>query len=122
MLGFRLWSVKQKCFVISPYSVMNQAGELDTRDGSHIPPYIPMRSTGLKDCNGIEIFEGDVLIDGHSYFHVSSIVDFLLAMGQDEEAFLDCKSNRILMFPIIGNRFENPELLEKCNAGIRYGT
>jgi len=125
MLGFRVWDFSKKemyyngsnsngVFIINMQAhltlIMCEANEsVDMFD------YVPMQSTGLKDCNGIEIFEEDVLIDGHSYFQVSSIVDFLLAMGQDEEAFIGRKSNRMLMFPIIGNRFEQPELLERLN-------
>ena len=71
--------------------------------------YELMQYTGLKDKNGVKIFEGDVVTtyfgnqkvhfaDGCYYAGDASLLD-CLQIGGDE-------------FNIIGNIYENPELLE----------
>ena len=82
---------------------------------------IPLQFTGQIDCNGDEIFEGDivktgtdkVMCIGWSDKHASFVIDregwaFLHYFG---EAFdgKDCE--------VIGNKYENPELLmPACDA------
>lgn len=70
-----------------------------------------MQSTGLKDKNGVEIFEADVLrITGGTFYHgywqidkkitVNNLWDLYMPWFNDEE------------FEIFGNIHENPELLK----------
>ncbi len=75
--------------------------------------YELMQYTGLKDKNGKEIYEGDIVredIEERTYQVVFSNGGF---MGES-------KDNKILFFgdghvEVIGNIYENPELLKKNN-------
>lgn len=84
-------------------------------------PGILMQSTGLKDKNGNDIFEGDVLD-----FDLSSEMEAENELGvvrfakggywtsQDENHLEEILSEELESFPteIIGNVFENPELIK----------
>ncbi|HAP3808507.1 TPA: hypothetical protein IUU04_001349 [Enterococcus faecalis] len=76
-----------------------------------------MQSTGLKDENGVEIFEGDVLYYIPFETHINnSIIVFekgsfckkMLRNGKlTSVKFIDSEE-----YEVIGNVYENPELLE----------
>ena len=70
-----------------------------------------MQYTGLKDKNGVEIYEGDIL----SYFGFEYEVTFEeSAFGWSEDgqfyAFAEMAIDEIEKTKIIGNIYENPEL------------
>jgi len=75
-----------------------------------------MQSTGLKDKNGKEIFEGDILF-GHAGEDFWEIVEFDIEEGKWirrdiwYNSKLDLSENNKFM-EIVGNIYENPELLE----------
>ena len=69
--------------------------------------------TGLKDKNGVEIYEGDIL----SYFGFEYEVTFEeSAFGWSEDgqfyAFAEMAIDEIEKTKIIGNIYENPELVK----------
>ena len=76
-----------------------------------------MQSTGLYDKNGQEIFEGDILF-GHAGEDFWEIVEFDTEEGRWirrdiwYNSKLDLSENNELM-KIVGNIYENPELLEE---------
>jgi len=89
--------------------------------------YILMQYTGLKDKNGKEIYEGDIVRDSNGYmgwiewiapkFKVAhKQVDYKsFSIVNDEEIFdwyVDYVSLRKNLWEIIGNIHENPELLD----------
>ncbi|EOH8748955.1 YopX family protein [Enterococcus faecalis] len=83
----------------------------------HVRNLVLMQSTGLKDKNGVEIFEGDVLYYIPFEMHINnSIVVFekgsfckkMLRNGKlTSVRFIDSEE-----YEVIGNIHENPELLE----------
>lgn len=82
-----------------------------------------MQSTGLKDKNGKEIFEGDIITNGKDvmcmkrhdtlgfYVEKKGRVEFIADCAVLEEFEEDTKEIADSL-EIIGNIYENPELLE----------
>ena len=121
MLGFRVWDSVEKTmvhgydlsiFMIDSFGDFKCApvnAKVSTR-------YIPMQSTGLKDCNGLTIFEGDVLLArfrGTNYqkkITVDEVVEFV------QYEYTCAEYSGVESLEIIGNKWQNPELLEKTSC------
>jgi len=68
-----------------------------------------MQSIGIKDVNGIEIFEGDFLVEAKNQKNGGSEV--FIKYGQIQPfSYLENYDGKF--FQIIGNIYENPELLK----------
>ena len=122
---FRAWYTPFKGEEFGQEMKYGQAGSLITHAEMSPDKYVLMQSTGLKDKNGVEIFEGDVVL-----FSVSDGFDHLV----DEKAIVqtsECHSGLICKlvdldleyriyydpvfhtdYEVIGNIYENSELLE----------
>lgn len=85
---------------------------------------ILMQSTGLFDKNGKEIFDGDILTDGHTTGDIRNhpTLGFYTVDESSKEGYLsdtvgieDFEEAKEFMrnsIEVIGNIYENPELLE----------
>ena len=131
-IKFRAWNSEEKKMVKVDSICFNENGLIDitcegSYEGSYYDPvdeYIIMQYTGLKDKNGKEIYEGDIIAVGvtksinierrdcpkykiiftDGYFGMKYLPDKELTMmycTEDSE--------------IIGNIYENPELLKESN-------
>jgi len=96
----------------------------EEKDWLHFDDYeCIMQSTGLKDKNGKEIFEGDIITNGKDvmcmkrhntlgfYIEQKGEVEFIADCAVLEEFEEDAKEIADSI-EIIGNIYENPELLE----------
>ena len=74
-----------------------------------------MQFTGLKDKNGKEIYEGDVLeingIIGEVVFD-NDEASFRFETNKDISYWNKDWTQRLLRTEVLGNKFENPELLK----------
>lgn len=128
---FRAWDSAKKEMFKDTFAITEsgQVVVVEQEDVMSPPDYVfvdhlaIMQSTGLKDKNGQEIFEGDILevTDEHSWLEVVSYSQ-LKAMFVTEEInrefkvpespLYDLFDTNIFKFKVIGNIYENPELLE----------
>ena len=121
LLRFRAWDKETKTMngMAEIYRNRNQEIELRPRDED----IILMQSTGLKDKNGKEIFEGDVIaieVDDTEMpinarvFQNSKIGVLMFHVFEDNEdvPMVELLEDNSVAFEILGNIYENPELLE----------
>ena len=128
---FRAWdSVKKKFvehFFITDNSLICNMEKPTSGYNSPIPveksELILMQSTGLKDKNGKEIFEGDIIAievdDTETPINArvsqnSKIGVLMFHVFEDNEdvPMVELLEDNSVAFEIIGNVYENPELLE----------
>jgi uncharacterized phage protein (TIGR01671 family) len=101
----------------------------DRNFGSVINDLILMQFTGLLDKNGKEIFEGDLLqYDGYNFKLINKEKIYQIKYDDNLAQYYSCNlENSFDTFlvvrawkesKIIGNIYENPELVEKINKEI----
>lgn len=107
------------------YIVCNEQNEIEIIGLAYLDEYILLQYTGLKDKNGKEIYEGDILKYNFPYdgkLKHTSPVTYLET--QASFGVIDFYGNNIPLydipanncFEIIGNIYENPEFLEEKNS------
>ncbi|MEQ7106324.1 YopX family protein [Enterococcus gallinarum] len=140
---FRAWDEEEKRWINIASLVFDEGGELwylsPVMDDFN-PVYYEnelgktweiMQSTGLKDKNGVDIFEGDVLniievTDQGLKEYLTDVkwedCSFVVKSGGDDyDTFLAAwTSDPNTTYPlfeiqVVGNIYENPELMEQAN-------
>ncbi|ELA77521.1 YopX family protein [Enterococcus faecium] len=119
---FRAWYTPFKGKTIGQEMKYGQAGRLITHAEMAPDKYVLMQSTGLKDKNGVEIFEGDIVQWGDTpdweekpirvaVVKINPDIQFDSNVGIFEYGrFIYRDTERFLT--VLGNVYENPELLE----------
>ena len=110
--------------IIGKFSDGSTSVPLKFEDERNVEDVILMQSTGLRDKNGKEIFDGDIITNGpdvmcmkrHNtlgfYVEKKGKVEFIADCAILEEFEEDAKEIADSL-EIIGNIYENPELLEE---------
>ncbi|MGJ0530202.1 YopX family protein [Enterococcus lactis] len=123
---FRSWYTPFKGKTIGQEMKYGQAGRLITHAEMAPDKYVLMQSTGLKDKNGVEIFEGDIVLvsvqNGFDYLDnkvciVKNSIDYsgLVCATVDEDLEYRIFNTELFeeyTYEVIGNIYENSELLE----------
>lgn len=110
---FRAWDKETK--EIEVFQTYEEISELFLALSADDGFYSIMQSTGLKDKNGKEIFEGDILTSQN--YPVKGVVEFRTDLGLwvhylKGYNYFEYLGNVAGSKEIIGNIYENPELLE----------
>ena len=113
--NYRAWDIENKKWFHPSLFIITDAGFYATyrefEDGISLfdYEYELMQNTGLKDKNGESIFVGDILKWNEEEFGspFNELVDW------DYEQFSSRENDWKNHCEIIGNKFDNPELLEK---------
>ena len=103
--------------------VVEQESVASSPDYVFVDHLVIMQSTGLKDKNGKEIFEGDVLTNGmdivdvrnHETLGFYTLVngrEVFFGHGTSIEEFEENIEGFTEIAEVLGNVYENPELLE----------
>lgn len=118
---FRAWDKETKTMngMAEIYRNRNQEIELHPRDEN----IILMQSTGLCDKEGTEVFEGDIIAIeveesetpiNAKIFQDNKIGVLMFHVFEDNEdvPMVELLEDNSVAFAVIGNIYENPELLE----------
>lgn len=107
--GSWLYGIPQKTY-LGNWMMLDKSGV-----GRYVDPETICQYTGLKDKEGRVIYEGDIIMMiGCRYIacYASTHARFLF-LRQDGDGYEEPNDRRCSDYLIIGNKFDNPNLLNK---------
>lgn len=110
-LRFRVWGIDNN----GKFKMFDTFDFYDPDCGTVAEDSVVMQYTGLKDKHGKEIYEGDLVLANHytTPFEVRFILGCFVLYG----SFCDtCEPVPNKKAEVIGNIYENPELLVKAGT------
>ena len=129
-IKFRVWCNNKKEWEKDAWHIAYDGGIIDSKKMFEMKKqtHFLLQYTGLKDKNGKEIYEGDVVIQyeiPNKPFDVKREVFFSDGMfcvgkiGETEtplylETNTSYRGKNVNLIEVIGNKFENPELLKEA--------
>ena len=119
-IKFRAWDKVNKKIILTKKIewFSNELG--DSFSGTYINgqtnpterDFILMQFTGLKDCNGKEIYEGDIVKDTHHKLSSPFAIEYGHCEVYQHFAYgFNCYED-MTGYEVIGNIYENPELIK----------
>ena len=115
-IKFRCWDGKNmhfNQFMISAYGNINKVEPAIEFHSWKNEDWILMQYTGIKDREGKDIYEGDIIkvkIGDAEYTRTVKFDSTRPYLGFHESGMLLCNSNEY--FEIIGNVYENPDIFK----------
>ena len=111
-IKFKVWNTIDKCFVSPQSNFFSAVLTVALKGSKH---YGALQYTGLKDSKGAEIYEGDIMLTEGEY---RSVVKFgggsfcIQHITKWVSPWLPMRGIAMDRYRVVGNIYENPELLE----------
>ncbi len=117
-MKFRAWTMGVMLESGKDFTTVPVNGQpLATKDGGMAINFDLMQYTGLKDKNGVEIYEGDIIeggLIGYGSLGTMGVIEY----DQEQSSYANKNEAGLTLlceidgFEVIGNIYQNKELLE----------
>jgi uncharacterized phage protein (TIGR01671 family) len=109
-IKFRVWDKEEGMIYINSSTDTHVLGGEYAYEIISSGEYPTMQYTGLKDKNGVEVYEGDVVKVNGEYMEVY-FKDGYFGWGWEHEGVYSFDPFGVEEIEVIGNIYENPELV-----------